>query len=536
MANTKNFGLIGVGSDLQYGKAGGRIIFDTDEFQVRNAGNSAYLPLKVATPTEADDAVTLSYLETFAQGLQVKESVRVATLADLSATYNASGGPAGTGQFTSAPAVVDGVTLDDGDRVLVKNQGTTTQNGIYIVTATTTTWNRAPDFDGTPASEVTGGSFVFVEDGTTPNINTGWVLQGSGVLTLNTDAIVWAKFSTQGILTAATDGGLVKAGSEFSIDWNNLTAESALADDDILAFYDDTATAHRRITAAQMKSYMIAGTSTTTIEDADSSVAVSDAGTGVVTFTLDSTAIATFAAAGIDFDTDLTIETGNSLTVTDLAADRIVFTTTGGELTSSANLTFNDTTLGITAAVDITGDLDVDDLNFNGNTITTTDTNLDLIVSLNGTGVISVVAGSGNYEDNVTADDDIPNKRYVDDLVATAVTPGAIASVTGTVDLTTASTQNIGAADGIPANATILRTYLDVTTDSDAATTVTLGDATNGADSYMEATENDPETIGLYIADLRLLNGGTPRQATATVATAGTVGSAVAIIEFRYAS
>lgn len=534
MANTKNFGLIGVGNDLQYGKAGGRIIFDTDEFQVRNAGNDAFLALKIADPVDANDAVTLSYLEAFAQGLQPKESVRLATTADLSATYNAGGGPAGTGQFTSAPTTIDGTAIADGDRILVKNQGTTTQNGIYVVTATTTVWNRAPDFDGTPAAEVTGGAFTFVEAGTA-NINTGWVLQGSGILTLNTDAITWAKFSTQGVLTAATNGGLVKSGSEFAIDWENLTAETDVADDDLFAFYDDTATAHRRVTAASLKSYMISGTSTTTIEDGNSSVAVSDPGTGVITVTADGNVVATFADAGINFSSDTTITTGNSLTVVDLGADRVAYTTTGGEFTSSANLTFNGTTLGITAAVDITGDLDVDDLNFNGNTITTTDTNLDLIVSLNGTGVISVVAGSGNYEDNVTADDDIPNKRYVDDAVAGAVTPGAVGTITGSVDLTSASAQNIGAADGIPANATILRAYLDVTTASDAATTVTLGDATNGADSYMEATENDPETEGLYIADLRLLNGGTARQAQATVATAGSTGAATVIIEFRYA-
>lgn len=534
MANTKNFGLSGVGADVQYGKAGGRVVFDTDEFRIRNAADDAFLPLKVATPTEANDAVTLAYLQTFEQGLQVKESVRLATTADLSATYNASGGPAGSGQFTVAPTTIDGTAIAEGDRILVKNQGTATQNGIYVVTATTTIWNRASDFDGTPAAEVSGGSFTFVEAGTA-NINTGWVLQGSGTLTLNTDAINWVKFSTQGVLTAATDGGLVKSGAEFAIDWNNLTSETTVADDDLFAFYDDTATAHRRVTAASLKSYMIAGTSTTTIEDGNSSVAVADPGTGVITVTADGDVIATFAVAGINLSSDTTVTTGNSLTVVDLGADRVAYTTTGGEFTSSANLTFNGTTLGITAAVDITGDLDVDDLNLNGNTITTTAANADLIVSLNGTGVISVVAGTGNYEDNVTADDDIPNKKYVDDAVAGAVTPGAIGTVLATVALTAATTVNIGAATGIPANATILRVYFDVTAASDAATTVTLGDATNGATSYMAAAENDPQVAGLYITDLRLLNGGTARQAIATVATPGTVGSAVAIVEFRYA-
>ena len=111
---------------------------------------------------------------------------------------------------------------------------------------------------------------------------------------------------------------------------------------------------------------------------------------------------------------------------------------------------------------------------------------------------------------------------------------GTVDTVTGTVDLTSATAQNIGAAAGIPASATILSVLLDVTTISDAATTVTVGDATNGAASYMDATENDPQVLDVYIADGRLANAAAARQAQATVATAGTVGSATCIITFRH--
>ena len=95
--------------------------------------------------------------------------------------------------------------------------------------------------------------------------------------------------------------------------------------------------------------------------------------------------------------------------------------------------------------------------------------------------------------------------------------------------------QNIGGASGIPIDATIMSVTLDVTTLSDAVTTVTVGDASNGAASYMAATENDPEVEDIYIADGRLTNPTAARQAQATVATPGSVGAATCIITFRHA-
>jgi len=160
--------------------------------------------------------------------------------------------------------------------------------------------------------------------------------------------------------------------------------------------------------------------------------------------------------------------------------------------------------------------------------------NIDIGFTTNGTGVLSVTAGSGNYEDNVTADDDLPNKKYVDDAIESLGGSGSLDTVTGTVDLTTASVQNIGAATGIPASCTIMSVMLEVDTASDAVTTVTVGDVTNGAASYMAATENDPEVLDIYVADGRVANAAATRQATATVATAGTVGAATCIITFRH--
>jgi len=95
--------------------------------------------------------------------------------------------------------------------------------------------------------------------------------------------------------------------------------------------------------------------------------------------------------------------------------------------------------------------------------------NIDIGFIGSGTGVLTVT-GTTTYEDNVTDDDDIPNKKYVDDAIQAVGGSGSLDSVTGSVDLTSATAQNIGAATGIPIAATILSVTLDVTTLSPSAT------------------------------------------------------------------
>ena len=168
------------------------------------------------TPTNASDAAPKSYVDSVAAGLDPKESVKAATTAALSGiTYNATGGVGGTGQITSAPTTVDGVaTTAAGTRVLVKNQADAKQNGIYVVVSSGT-WDRATDQDGSPASEVSGGNFTFVENGGTVNANTGWVIAGTGIQTLNTDDINWVQYSGTGTYTATSPVTLT--GSAFSL-------------------------------------------------------------------------------------------------------------------------------------------------------------------------------------------------------------------------------------------------------------------------------------------------------------------------------
>jgi len=146
-------------------------------------------------PVSAQDAATKAYVDAARSGLDVKQSVRVAT----------------TGNITlSGAQTIDGVSAIVGDRVLVKDQSTASQNGIYVVAAGS--WSRATDADS--SAEVTTGMFTFVSEGTT-NADSGWVLTTNDVITLGTTALAFAQFSGAGQITAGA--GMVKSGNTLDI-------------------------------------------------------------------------------------------------------------------------------------------------------------------------------------------------------------------------------------------------------------------------------------------------------------------------------
>jgi hypothetical protein len=113
---------------------------------------------------------------------------------------------------------IDGHTLQAGERVLVKNQTTGSENGIYV--AASGAWSRADDFDGTPA--VTTGAFVFVEYGNTL-ASSGWVLSTTGTITIGTTALTFTQFSASG--SYAAGDGLTLTGNSFSVNVDDSTIE-----------------------------------------------------------------------------------------------------------------------------------------------------------------------------------------------------------------------------------------------------------------------------------------------------------------------
>jgi hypothetical protein len=180
----------------------------------------------VAAPVASTDAATKQYVDDIAQGLHTHDSCNaatsttLATSSDGTVTYdNGTSGVGATLTTTGTYTTIDGVTLSDGMRILVKNEANTAHNGIYDRTSTTVL-TRSSDFD-TPA-EMAGGDFTFVTTGTLYN-DTGWVMPDP-VTTVGTTDVVWTQFSGAGTYTAGT--GLTLNGSQFNISNTVVTAGS----------------------------------------------------------------------------------------------------------------------------------------------------------------------------------------------------------------------------------------------------------------------------------------------------------------------
>ena len=196
MADIKNFGIRGIGADVQFGKSGGRVVYDSGNslFKVTTDGTTLG-NMNVATPTLDNHAANKSYVDSIAQGLDVKDSVRAASTGNITV-----GTPATT---------LDGVTLVTGDRILLKNQTTGSENGIYTYASGGLT--RATDMDATGEFV---GAFFFVEEGTT-NSDQGFVCSTNGTVTVGTTAVAFTQFTGTGQLTAGN--GLSKSGNTFNV-------------------------------------------------------------------------------------------------------------------------------------------------------------------------------------------------------------------------------------------------------------------------------------------------------------------------------
>lgn len=149
----------------------------------------------LADPVSAQDAATKNYVDMTVQGLDPKQSVRAATTANIATL--------------SGTMTIDGIALVAGDRVLVKDQTTTSQNGIYVVAAGA--WTRSLDAD---AWTELPGAYVFAESGTT-NADMGYVCTVDAGGTLNTTAITFQQFSGAGQISAGM--GLTKSGNSIDI-------------------------------------------------------------------------------------------------------------------------------------------------------------------------------------------------------------------------------------------------------------------------------------------------------------------------------
>ena len=202
MANVKNYGLAGIGSDVQFGKSGGRLIYDTSSsfFKFTTDGTTLSQARVATTPSNANDAASKSYVDSTINGLDVKESVHLATTAAGTLASDFANGD-----------TIDGVALATGDRILIKDQADASENGVYTVNASGAP-TRATDFDAD--SEVTAGAFFFVEEGTV-NGNNGFTLTTNDDITVGTTDLTFTQFSGSGQITAGT--GMTKSGNTLNV-------------------------------------------------------------------------------------------------------------------------------------------------------------------------------------------------------------------------------------------------------------------------------------------------------------------------------
>ena len=182
-----------------------KAVSDVADAAVVRAGDTMGGTLNMSTnkitnlpsPTDDADAATKGYVDATASGLDVKASVRVASTGNTSIANLAAG------------TLIDGVTLAEGDRVLLKDQVAASENGIYVVGSASGSGTRAADFDSD--DEVTSGAFTFVEEGTANGSN-GYVLVTADAVTVGSTNMSFEQFSGAGQIEAGA--GIKKNGNE----------------------------------------------------------------------------------------------------------------------------------------------------------------------------------------------------------------------------------------------------------------------------------------------------------------------------------
>lgn len=213
--------------------SGDNNIADIDETATLDFSSSG--TLRVGTPSGTTDVANKSYVDGLVNGLDWKNSVRLATDAALAANTSAG---SGVGKTLTADAngalTVDGVVVVTSDRILVKNEATASDNGIYTVTAIGDGSNpyiltRTTDADDDV--EVTAGLAVFVEEGTV-NLDRGYTLTTNDDITVDTTGQVYTQFTGLGTIIAGV--GLSKTGDTIDLDLASLVDVTVdVANDDI---------------------------------------------------------------------------------------------------------------------------------------------------------------------------------------------------------------------------------------------------------------------------------------------------------------
>ena len=188
-----------------------------------------------AIKTYVDSQVSLAI-----QGLDVKDSVKLATTS--------------AENLSDVSDYIDNVAIAAGDRVLFKNQADATENGIYVIQVTGSTYSavRSSDADNNPGSEITNGMFAAVTHGNT-NGGTAWILKVSEAVTVGTTELTFVQFSGKQQLTAGNLGGITTSNNEIAITASNIASHGATIDaSDSLLGFTGLSASPKRVTLTQL--------------------------------------------------------------------------------------------------------------------------------------------------------------------------------------------------------------------------------------------------------------------------------------------
>jgi hypothetical protein len=291
-------------------------------------------------PTSALQLATKQYVDAVAEGLHVHASCAAATTGTLASitggtvTYN--NGTAGVGAtltLSVALTVLDGYTLLNGDRVLVKNEATQANNGIYTWATGGTVLTRATDFD--TAAEMASGDFTFITNGTL-YANTGWV-QTDPVTVVGTSPVTWIQFSGAGAYTAGT--GLTLTGTQFSLT-SPVTAalggtgQTSYATGDMLYASASTTLSKLTIGAAN---YVLTSTGTAPQYVAQSTLSVGSATTATTATTATNATNTAITLNSTNADYYITVVSTNTGNLPQLVASGLTANPSTGKITSGVS-------------------------------------------------------------------------------------------------------------------------------------------------------------------------------------------------------
>jgi hypothetical protein len=502
--------------------------------------------INLASPTNPNDAATKQYVDDVAQGLHTHDSCNAATqttLATISGgtvTYsNGTDGVGATLTTTGSYTTIDGVTLSNGMRILVKNEANTAHNGIYDRTSSTVL-TRSSDFD-TP-TEMAGGDFTFVNAGTLYD-NTGWVMPDP-VTTVGTSPVVWVQFSGAGTYTAGT--GLTLTGSVFSVNASqtqvtsvgtlgslavtgNITAGNVSATTFTGALSGAATTAGTVTTAAQpnitsvgtLTSLAVTGNisagnvSATTFTGALSGAATSATTAGTVTTAAQPNITSVGTLTSLSVTGNITAGNVSATTFTGALSGAA---TTAGTVTTAAQ--GNITSLGTLTGLGVNGTVTAVNITANTGVFTGNGSGLSAIAGANVTGTVASATNAGTVttaaQGNITSVGTLTGLGVNGTITAVNITANTGVFAGSGANLTTLNGSNI--STGTIAQARLANSSLTVN-----GTAISLGGS-----GTITATATNALTIGTGLGGTSY-NGSTGVTITNTGVTSLVAGTNIAI-------